>query len=324
MSQVVISTAPTIEPFTVADVVDHLRLDESNYELPPSAVTAALASPAAPGNVDNGAHRYLATFVTADGETQAGTASAAVTVADKTVNGQVMLTAIPLGGAQVTSRKLYRTLAGGSTYYLLATIANNTATTYTDNIADASLGAEAPSTNTTLDQLLARFIRTARQMAETATRRALITQTLDLYLDSFPFWEVTLPRPKLQSVTSITYVDDNGVTQTLDTSLYLVDTTTEPARITPAFGEVWPTTRWQTNAVRIRYVAGYGATAASVPECVKDWMLFQINTMWNTRQKFTISTGRAALTQIPNDYIDGLLAGETVVDFNWGVSHETT
>jgi uncharacterized phiE125 gp8 family phage protein len=322
MSQLVVSTAPTVEPLTVADVVDHLHLDESNYELPPSSVTAALASPVAPGNVDNGAHRYLATFVTADGETQSGTASAVLTVADKTVNGQVALTAIPLGGAQVTARKLYRTLAGGSTYYLLATIANNTATTYTDNIADASLGAEAPSTNTTLDPLLGRFIRTARQMAETATRRALITQTLDLYLDSFPFWEVTLPRPTLQSVTSITYVDDNGVTQTLDTSLYLVDTTTEPARITPAFGEVWPTTRWQTNAVRIRYAAGYGATAASVPECVTDWMLFQINTMWNTRQKFTISTGRAALTQIPNDYIDGLLAGETVVDFNWGVSHD--
>jgi uncharacterized phiE125 gp8 family phage protein len=322
MSQLVVSTAPTVEPLTVVDVVTHLRLDESNYELPPSAVTAALASPAAPGNVDNGDHRLRVTFATPDGETQAGTASAVVTVADKTVNGQLSYTGIPLGGAQVTSRRLWRTKAGGDIYYLLATIANNTATTYTDNIADVSLGAEAPSTNTTLDPLLGRFIRTARQMAESATRRALITQTLDLYLDAFPGWEITLPKPKLQSVTSITYVDDNGVTQTLDTSLYLVDTTTEPARITPAFGEVWPTTRWQTNAVRIRYVAGYGATAASVPECVKDWMLFQINTMWNTRQRFTISTGRAALTQIPNDYIDGLLAGETVVDFNWGVSYD--
>lgn len=320
MSQLVVFTPPAIEPLTVSEVLAHLLIDESGQEPPPSAVAIALAAPVAPGNVDNGAHRYRATFVTADGETQAGTASAALTVADKTVNGQVSLTAIPLGGQFVTARKLYRTLAGGSVYYLLATIANNTATTYTDNIADSSLGIEAPSTNTTQDPLLNRFIVSARIMAEQKTRRALITQTLDLYLDQFPGWEQVLLKPTVQSITSITYVDDNGITQTLAASEYLADTTSEPARVTPAFGIVWPSTRYQTNAVKIRYVAGYGATAASVPACVKDWMLFQINTMWNTRQQFTISTGRAALTQIPNEYIDGILAGEIVEDFTYGIT----
>lgn len=61
---------------------------------------------------------------------------------------QVALSAIPKGAASVTGRKLYRTTVGGSTLKLLATIADNTTTTYTDSTADASLGATAPSTDT--------------------------------------------------------------------------------------------------------------------------------------------------------------------------------
>src|SRR3990167_1117639 len=113
-----IATAAAVEPLSVAEARSHLRLDGSAGEPAPPAPTAALASPAAAGNVDNGAHRYLVTFVTADGETDAGAVSAAVTVADKTVNGQVSLTAIPVGGTAVTSRKVYRTVAAGATYLL--------------------------------------------------------------------------------------------------------------------------------------------------------------------------------------------------------------
>lgn len=60
------------------------------------------------------------------------------------------LTGIPVSSdANVVSRKLWRTAANGSTFKLVKTIANNTATTDTDNVADASLGATMPTTNTT-------------------------------------------------------------------------------------------------------------------------------------------------------------------------------
>jgi uncharacterized phiE125 gp8 family phage protein len=261
MAQLVVVTPPATEAVTLAEATAHCQIDDTNQENAPSAPTAALATTPVAGNVDNGAHRYLVTYITADGETQAGVASAAVTVADKTVNGQVALTGIPLGGASVTARKLYRTLAGGTTYALVATIANNTATTYTDNIADASLGVGAPTTNTTGDPLLNMLITAARQHAETYLKRKLITQTLDLHLDNFPCWTLRLPVP-LQTVTAITYFDSNGVEQTLAADQYLVDSTTEPARITPAFGLVWPVTQYRNNAVKVRFVAGYGAASA--------------------------------------------------------------
>lgn len=61
---------------------------------------------------------------------------------------QVALTAIPLGPAGTSTRKIYRTAAGGSQLKLVATLADNTTTTYTDAIADASLGANIPVSNT--------------------------------------------------------------------------------------------------------------------------------------------------------------------------------
>lgn len=60
-------------------------------------------------------------------------------------SGQTDLTSIPLGPAGTTSRKLYRTEAAGSVFKALATISGNTQTAFTDNIADSSLGEEAPT-----------------------------------------------------------------------------------------------------------------------------------------------------------------------------------
>src|SRR5213079_3036948 len=53
----------------------------------------------------------------------------------------VPLTSIPIGPANVTARKLYRTAA-------VAAIADNSTTIYSDTTADGSLGANIPVSNT--------------------------------------------------------------------------------------------------------------------------------------------------------------------------------
>lgn len=302
---ITVYSQPATEPLTIAEVMTHLRIDESNQEPAPGVITAALISPAAAGNVNTGVHRYLCTFVTSAGETQAGDISAAVTVVDSAINGKVSLTAIPLGGGAVTTRKLYRTVAGGSQYLLLATLADNTTTTYTDNIADASLGAEAPSVNTTSDPYLSMLIKAARQAAELELHRYLITQTIDAYYDDF---QNEFLLPPIQSVSALTYIDENEVEQTLSASYYDVDAVSIPARVRLADGYSWPTTFDKPNVVKIRAIVGYGASAA-VPECIKHWMLVKISTMYETREQYITGT---ILSSVPQQFIDALLDPERV------------
>jgi hypothetical protein len=62
---------------------------------------------------------------------------------------RVTIAAVALGGSGVTARKVYRTAVNGSQLKLQQTIANNTATTgVTDATPDASLGANAPTVDT--------------------------------------------------------------------------------------------------------------------------------------------------------------------------------
>lgn len=100
--------------------------------------------------------------------------------------------------------------------------------------------------------------------------RALCTQTWDMLLDAFPAGDaIEIPLPPLQSVTSVTYVDQDGATQTMPSADYIVDTASQPGVIVLAYGKSWPYARAQRNAVTIRFIAGYGA-AAAVPPAIKD------------------------------------------------------
>jgi len=134
------------------------------------------------------------------------------------------------------------------------------------------------------DDYITQLIIAATGAVERATARALITQTWRLSLDEFPCDEIRIPRPPLIAVSSITYVDDNGTTQTLDTDLYSVTTDAEPARIEPAYGEVWPAARCQREAVRVTYTAGYGATSESVPEPIRHAILLMVAHWYNCRE----------------------------------------
>lgn len=110
----------------------------------PGACTATLAGGGA-GNLSAGAYKYkISYFASGIGETAVGTVSNTVTVVTPGTNGKVSLTAIPTSGSgSVTARYIYRTAAGGSTFFYLSSIANNSTTTFTDNIADTALVSSA-------------------------------------------------------------------------------------------------------------------------------------------------------------------------------------
>jgi len=61
---------------------------------------------------------------------------------------RVSLSGIAIGASPTTSRKIYRTAVGGTQLKLLTTLADNTTTVFADTIADGSLGANAPTSDT--------------------------------------------------------------------------------------------------------------------------------------------------------------------------------
>lgn len=141
-------------------------------------------------------------------------------------------------------------------------------------LAEAKVHARV--TETALDNAFDQWIVVARVEAEHIMRRQVVAATYDLTLDAFPA-VIELPRPPLQSVTSLTYVDTDGVTQTLAAELYSVVNVSDavPAMVVPAYGEAWPATRAVPGAVTVRYSAGW-ATAADVPEAIKQWIILRV------------------------------------------------
>lgn len=157
------------------------------------------------------------------------------------------------------------------------------------------------------DALIDGLIVAAREYVENFTHRALVTQTWDLKLDGFPCYSLELPKAPTASVTSISYVDTNGTTQTLSSALYTTDLPTGPhacaGRIVLAYQQYYPQTRDVVNAVTVRFVAGYG-TADDVPASIKAAMKILIAT-WYRPGREAVNIGNI-VTAVPMT-VDALL-----------------
>lgn len=143
------------------------------------------------------------------------------------------------------------------------------------------------------DGLVAALISAARHHAEEFTGRALVTQTWDLTRDAFPCDGadyIRLGKGRVQSVASVTYLDEAGESQTWDSSNYAVDTASEPGRLALAPDVFWPSTQsGRINAVTVRFVAGYGA-AAAVPAAIKQAILLLVGHWYVNREAVVTGT----------------------------------
>jgi uncharacterized phiE125 gp8 family phage protein len=135
------------------------------------------------------------------------------------------------------------------------------------------------------DSLITVLIGQAREYAEKYTGKALAAQTLEAALDCFPDSEddrIRLPMPPVASITHVKYTDTAGVEQTITSAAYSLSTYGDSRMLQPTFGNYWPTTQDIPDAVRIRYVTGYGAPSAgaeftAIPKAAKQAILIQIS-----------------------------------------------
>ena len=137
------------------------------------------------------------------------------------------------------------------------------------------------------DTLVDGMIRAARTWVEIFTNRQLVTATLELKQENLPY-ELVLPRPPLQSISSVTYVDLDDATQTADSDLYATDVVSEPGRLYMAYNETWPTCRGYTQDVTITWKAGYASVitanaTTNVFTCsARTYVDADIVRVWNT------------------------------------------
>ncbi len=68
---------------------------------------------------------------------------------------------------------------------------------------------------------------------------------------------IVLPVGPLISLESLTYIDSAGDTQEIDVDTLRIDDTPDHARISPAFGQSWPTTGADEAAVTLEFIAGH-------------------------------------------------------------------
>lgn len=144
------------------------------------------------------------------------------------------------------------------------------------------------------DALIRGWIQSACEYAETYTRRKFCTQVWDYKLDGFPCEAIELPFTPVSAVGSIAYVDQNGDTQTWSASYYQTSLPAGPqasvARIQPAYGQSYPSTRDQLDAVTIRFTCGYGA-AEDIPAAIKAAMLLLVGHWYANREAVVASAG---------------------------------
>lgn len=170
-------------------------------------------------------------------------------------------------------------------------------------LAEAKLHLRVDADITEDDSLITALIVTARQQAEHRTGRALLTQQWRYSVDAFTVDSLELPLPKLQSVQAVSYLDNNGVRQTLANPEYDVITDELVGRIIPAYGKSWPSCREHPGSVRVDYTCGFGA-AADVPQSIKAWMLLAIGAWYENREALTAGQ---PVAELPRCFWEGLL-----------------
>lgn len=171
------------------------------------------------------------------------------------------------------------------------------------------------------------LIAAARRYAEEYTGRAFVQRSLQYVL---PGWGdpsnpmmrqyapcIVVPQPPLIEVTSITYLDGDGVQQTLAANQYTVHTDGVPGLIVPARGVTWPGLDSAIDAVRVNFKGGYApvgsptdeaAYQAPMPAELQLWMQTRVSTFNEYREQL-VSIQRG---EIPSSFADVLLDGLVV------------
>lgn len=164
--------------------------------------------------------------------------------------------------------------------------------TLTEALAFLRVEAESPATAN--QALIESQIAAATAWAEGITRRAFIYQTWVMTLAAFPDGSgpIELPLGKAASIQRIEYITPDGAPASLygpsaspaGTGYREYLGSHQTALLLPARGATWPATiDDEPAAVIVTFVAGYGAGPSTVPEPIRQAILYRLADLYDNR-----------------------------------------
>lgn len=166
-------------------------------------------------------------------------------------------------------------------------------------------------THSLTDALLQMYLDAATQFAEKYTARYLITRTFSTFRDFFPapyqnegyypYGRVPtgsttlipstignvgfeIRRSPLQAVSSITYVDNQGMTQTVDPTTYYATRETDYSEVLLVQDQTWPEdSNNRLQNIEISFTCGMGDTEADIDACWKVAIMEHAAMLWANR-----------------------------------------
>ena len=136
-------------------------------------------------------------------------------------------------------------------------------------------------------EVVTALIKTARASIEAISGTRLITQTVKLRRCDFRD-ELRLPIGPVQSISSITYLDSDGVSQTLSASIYSAHLYGLSPMVRRKPEQSWPGLYDSPEAVTITAVVGYGDAAANLPDDVLHALRLLIAHYYENREPVNI------------------------------------
>jgi len=149
------------------------------------------------------------------------------------------------------------------------------------------------------DSYISALIVAAREWVEAYCDETLVHTQYLMRLDSFPF-EIELPRPPMSTsgtttAVSVTYTLENQTTATLSTSEYRVDRAGKPGVLRTNYNGSWPSHLLDYNAVTVTWWGGRDADGSSVPQRIKNAILWLVG-FWYERR---MAADAVNLSEIP-------------------------
>jgi len=140
-------------------------------------------------------------------------------------------------------------------------------------------------TGTDEDTELGIYLAASIEYVEQYTGQRLSRVARTAYFDSFGVMELVGDSPA--SIT-VSYLDDNGDSQTLSSAVYALKVHKARPYLTLANGQSYPTTQAVDAAVTVTYTSGYDVN--SLPTLLKAAVLVDAATLYEFRENETVMT----------------------------------